>query len=468
MNLKPYPEYKDSGIPWLGQVPKNYAEYPGFALFTENNLKNVGLIENTVLSLSYGRIKIRPVEKLHGLVPSSFETYQIVKPGDIIIRSTDLQNDWTSLRIGLSNYDGIITSAYLCFRVSDIISSKFAYYLLHSFDLMKIFYGMGSGLRQNLSWTDFRRFPFFVPSLTVQAQIARILDWKTIEIAKFIKAKKRIIELLKEQKKIIINDAVTGKIDVTTGKPYPKYKDSGVEWLGQIPADWEVKKLKYITKSNVESLSNSTEPSYEFDYLEINKVKSGYIIGFPEKQVFETSPSRARRRVKYGDTIVSTVRTYLRSVLYINFEDCENLVVSTGFSVLTPFGNINKEFLGYCLRNDSFIDTVIRLSVGVSYPAIADTKLLRIKVLIPSINQQNEIIHFIKSKTATLDITISRIEKEISLMLEYRDRLIADVVTGKIDVRDILVPEVEIIEDINLDEDEIIDEESAETENNED
>src|ERR1035441_8373764 len=109
--LKPYPEYKESGLPWLGKIPAHWNEQPGFAVFREKQEKNTGLREKRVLSLSYGRIVIKSADKLHGLVPDSFETYQIVNPGDIIIRSTDLQNDWTSLRVGLVHDRGIITSA---------------------------------------------------------------------------------------------------------------------------------------------------------------------------------------------------------------------------------------------------------------------------------------------------------------------------------------------------------------------
>lgn len=119
--LKPYPEYKDSGLLWLGRVPGHWTTAPGFAAFREKEVKNTGLQEKRVLSLSYGRIVIKPLEKLHGLVPDSFETYQIVNPGDIIIRSTDLQNDKTSLRIGMVRDRGVITSAYICLKTTEAV-----------------------------------------------------------------------------------------------------------------------------------------------------------------------------------------------------------------------------------------------------------------------------------------------------------------------------------------------------------
>ena len=145
-DLEPYPEYKDTGVPWLNRVPRHWSTGPGFAAFREKQIKNIGMREKTVLSLSYGRIVVKPPEKLHGLVPDSFETYQIVDPGDIIIRSTDLQNDWNSLRVGLVRDRGIITSAYLCFRTTAGLTPEYGHQLLHTFDLMKIYYGLGSGL----------------------------------------------------------------------------------------------------------------------------------------------------------------------------------------------------------------------------------------------------------------------------------------------------------------------------------
>src|SRR6266545_2181771 len=128
--LSCYSEYKESGVSWLGRVPSHWDIKPGFAGYREKQQKNTGMAEKRVLSLSYGRIVIKSEDKLHGLVPESFETYQIVNPGDIIIRSTDLQNDWNSLRVGLVRDRGIITSAYLCFRTTGTLSPEYGYQLL--------------------------------------------------------------------------------------------------------------------------------------------------------------------------------------------------------------------------------------------------------------------------------------------------------------------------------------------------
>ena len=136
-DLKPYAEYKESGLPWLGQVPEHWETRPAFGAFLPNHERNRGMKEKTVLSLSYGRIIIKPPEKLHGLVPESFETYQIVNPGDIILRTVDLQNDHTSLRVGMVRDRGIITSAYLALRVNAGVNADFGFQFLNVWDSSK-------------------------------------------------------------------------------------------------------------------------------------------------------------------------------------------------------------------------------------------------------------------------------------------------------------------------------------------
>lgn len=212
--LNPDVPLKDSGVEWIGQVPEHWELTIGMNVFRENKRDNKGMKENTVLSLSYGKIIIKPEEKLFGLVPESFETYQIVEPNDIIIRCTDLQNDQTSLRTGLAQDKGIITSAYLNLKVINNYSAKFLHYYLHALDITKVLYKFGSGLRQNLSFLDFKRLPIIDIPLAEQQQIADYLDAQIIKIDQAIALKKAHIEKLKEYKSVLINDVVTGKVRV--------------------------------------------------------------------------------------------------------------------------------------------------------------------------------------------------------------------------------------------------------------
>ena len=212
--LNPAVPMKDSGIDWIGQIPAHWNVGPGRMCIYENKSKNTGMLESTVLSLSYGRVIVKSEDKMTGLVPESYETYQIIQPGDIVIRGTDLQNDVTSLRTGLARDKGIITSAYICLRSKENADSYFLHYLLHSYDAKKVFYGLGSGLRQNLSYVDFKYLAMPLPSIKEQRAIVEFLDEYCAKVDSSIAIKDHQIAALKEYKSNLSNAAVTGKIKV--------------------------------------------------------------------------------------------------------------------------------------------------------------------------------------------------------------------------------------------------------------
>ncbi len=214
--LNPNAPMKDSGIDWIGDIPSHWEVKPGLVALSENKRNNKGMKRNKVLSLSYGKIIVKPKEKLVGLVPESFETYQLIDEGDIVIRGTDLQNDKKSLRTGLAKNDGIITSAYLSLRVSEEFISRFMHFYLHSLDISKILYRLGSGLRQNLSFSDFKRLPVLKLPKEEQAEIVKFIDNQEHKIDVAIKIKQNQITKLNEYKVTLINAAVTGKIKVTS------------------------------------------------------------------------------------------------------------------------------------------------------------------------------------------------------------------------------------------------------------
>lgn len=212
--LNPDVPLKDSGVEWIGEIPAHWEVKPGLCFFYENKRSNKGMKEDRVLSLSYGKVIVKPVEKIIGLVPESFETYQIVEKNDIIIRGTDLQNDKTSLRTGIAIDSGIITSAYLNLGIKGSNVPDFLHYYLHALDITKILYKFGSGLRQNLTFLDFKRLPILVAPLNEQKGIVEFLSLMEIKITTTIIRKQQEIEKLKEYKATLINSAVTGKIKV--------------------------------------------------------------------------------------------------------------------------------------------------------------------------------------------------------------------------------------------------------------
>ncbi|WMW22921.1 restriction endonuclease subunit S [Methanolobus mangrovi] len=205
---------KDSGIEWIGEVPEHWRSLRIHDCAVPTKNKNIGLQNKNLLSLSYGKIKKRNFNTSFGLLPASFETYQIVNNGNIILRLTDLQNDKKSLRVGLVTQKGIITSAYLCLKFKNWIDPVFSYYLLHLYDISKVFYWYGGGLRSTMKFDDIKVLPFLVPPLLEQKAIATYLNTKTSHIDSIVETINAQIEKLKDLRKTLINDVVTGKIKV--------------------------------------------------------------------------------------------------------------------------------------------------------------------------------------------------------------------------------------------------------------
>ena len=212
--LNPDAEMKDSGIEWIGMIPKHWDVHPVYSYFGERKNKNKLGRETNLLSLSYGNVIRKDINTNGGLLPENFNSYNIVEANDIIIRPTDLQNDKHSLRTGLAMEHGIITSAYIDLCPKENVNSAYFHYLLHAYDLMKVFYNMGNGVRQGLNYSEFSRLMVFEPTSIEQQEIVDYLDSKCVEIDGAIEDKKKQLETLEEYKKSLIYEYVTGKKEV--------------------------------------------------------------------------------------------------------------------------------------------------------------------------------------------------------------------------------------------------------------
>lgn len=205
---------QDSNIEWIGEIPTDWNVRKIFQLFNQVKNKNIGMTENNLLSLSYGKIKKKNIETSFGLLPESFETYNIIEKDDIVLRLTDLQNDHRSLRVGLCKERGIITSAYVTIRLKDKQYAPYLYYLLHTFDIKKGFYGMGDGVRQGLNWDELKHLSLVLPLFDEQKEIADYLDEKCAEIDTLIEKKQQFLAEMANYKKSLIYEYVTGKKEV--------------------------------------------------------------------------------------------------------------------------------------------------------------------------------------------------------------------------------------------------------------
>lgn len=249
-----YSEMKKRSVEWIGEIPEQWETKYLFQIVSQVKCKNINGQETNLLSLSYGKIKRKNIETTEGLLPASFEGYNIVEPGDIVLRLTDLQNDHTSLRVGKVRERGIITSAYVTLRPFQG-ESQYLYYALHAYDLKKGFYGMGAGVRQGLTFTEARMIEIPFPAMEIQLAIADYLDEKCGAIDEIIEQAKATIEEYKAWKSSVIFEAVTKGLD-----PNVEMKDSGVEWIGKVPKHWSIEKAKHCV-----TIDHGSDPKTEGD-----------------------------------------------------------------------------------------------------------------------------------------------------------------------------------------------------------
>ena len=212
--LNPDAEMKDSGIEWVGEIPVHWPVHPVYSYYGERKNKNRLGKEDNLLSLSYGRVIRKDINTNDGLLQESFNTYNIVEAGDIIIRPTDLQNDKRSLRTGLVKEHGIITSAYIDLCPLKQVDSRYFHFLLHAYDVMKVFYNMGNGVRQGLNYSEFSRLMVFEPPYEEQVAMADYLETKVTEVDAIIEQKKEQMAVLDAYKRSLIFEYVTGKKEV--------------------------------------------------------------------------------------------------------------------------------------------------------------------------------------------------------------------------------------------------------------
>lgn len=451
--LKPYKDYKETGLFWINKIPRHWEWLYLSQVCEEQQVKNSDNVINNVLSLSYGNI-IRKKNIDFGLVPKEYNNYQIINSGNIILRLTDLQNDKRSLRTGLVKETGIITSAYVCLKMKRGNNPSFVHYLLHSFDTIKVFYGMGGGVRQSIGFNDIRKLRLPIPSRTEQDQIVQYLDWQLARINKFIKTKKKLIIALKEQKQAVINAAVTKGINADV-----EMKPSGVKWLGDIPKHWEVMMCKRLLTLLTDYTANGSfgDLAKNVTYLD-----SGYA------RLIRLTDLRTNLTNK-GVYVSEHSYNYLKkSSLFGGEFLIANVGAHTGYACVMPnvdfpttlapnmmMAKFNEErvLTNFIVEafNCNYIQTQIKIKANntAAQPKINKDDFKQVILAIPDIEEQQQIIRYIVEETKTIDKSILSAEQEINLITEYRTRLIFDVVTGQVDVRDI---------DINININELLDE----------
>lgn len=413
-------EMKDSGIEWVGSIPAHWKTHPVYYYFGESKNKNRFGQENNLLSLSYGKIVRKDINTSDGLLPESFNTYNIVAANDIIIRPTDLQNDKRSLRTGLVRERGIITSAYICLRPIKEIDSRFFNYLLHAYDVIKVFYNMGNGVRQGLNFSEFSRLLVFEPPVNKQKKIADYLDAKCAEIDAFTADIQTQIDTLEQYKRSVITEVVTKGLE-----PDVEMKDSGIQWIGSMPAHWNCIRGKYVLKY-------IQKPVREDD---------GVITCFRDGEVTLRSNRRedgftmADKEIGYqgidvGDLVVHGMDGFAGAI-----------GISDSRGKASPVLNVldteqNKRYIMYFLRSMAYSDVFLALATGIRVRScdLRWNKLSELFYPVPPLEEQEAIVDYIDSVLRRTDEVIAAKREQLSTLEAYKKSLIYEYVTGKKEV----------------------------------
>lgn len=439
--MQQYEKYKDSGIFWLKEVPEHWKVESFKNILKERNEKNNPIKSKEILSLSIGKGVTLYAEKTTNLdrFKDDFSQYKLAYEGDLVLNSMNMIVG----AVGVSEYFGCVSPVYYTFYggTNNFKTSKFYEYLFRCKTVQGVLYSLGKGLmaidrgegkyntlRLKVSRDDLRSLKLPHPSLSEQTEIVNFLNDKTAKIDQTIANKQKEIELLKERRQILIQKAVTKGLDDTV-----PLKDSGVDWIGEIPEHWEVRKLKQVCKININSLDERTNPNYEFEYIDIGSVTYENGIINRESFLFKNAPSRARRIAKEGDTIVSTVRTYLKAIDFVD-KSKSNYIFSTGFAVLEPNNDVYPKYLFSFIKSDAFTEQVSVNSKGMSYPAINSTELGAQKVLHLPYEEQTQIVSYLEVIEEKIAKAILLKQQEIEKLKEYKTVLIDNVVTGKIKI----------------------------------
>ena len=407
-----YEKMKDSGIEWIGSVPSHWRVHTLYQLVTQVKEKNSELLEKNLLSLSYGKIKRKDIDSPDGLLPASFDGYNIIEAGDIVLRLTDLQNDHTSLRVGLATERGIITAAYTTLRPNDTNNSKYLYYLIHAFDLKKGFYGMGSGVRQGLNYAEAKELRVVIPDQDEQDTIVRFLDEQCTQIDAIIEEAKYSVAEYKKWRASIIFEAVTKGLNSSV-----EMKDSHIDWIGLVPSHWKLSRIKNEL-DNLDYLRESISAEKRenilglYDYYgasgAIDKIDDYNV----DDKVLLIGEDGANLRMRNLPLVYRAEGKFWVNnhahILKVHDENCYGFV-----AYLLEAGDYNV-----------FI-------TGSAQPKLSQFNLMRFPMVMPPLAEQQEIEAYLDRKCSAIDALIREKEALLSELETYKRSLIFETVTGK-------------------------------------
>ena len=418
---------KDSGIEWIGEIPEGWEVVPVRSCFDEVRTKNTDGQEQNALQFKSGNIisKANFNAGTDDYVADTITNYTVVLPDTVMINGLNLNYDFKSLRVALVKEKGVITSAYLAiFPDRKKISPQYATYLFKGYETKMAFHNMGAGIRKTLGYKEFKNQPLLLPSKEEQNKISAYLDSKCSEIDAMLSKTRTSIEEYKKLKQAVITQAVTKGV-----RGEREMKDSGVEWIGEIPKEWKIQRFARVAevKSNLVSPDNYSEyPQISPENIEKD---SGKLL-LPCKTVAEVGVISGNHLFYKGQILYSKIRPKLNKVCIAPFD---GLCSADMYPIETKN---DTRYIMYCILSNGFLQQVSMITENrVKMPKINQVELSKILVSIPeTIIEQKEIADYLDAKCAEIDGLIAKKEQLVKELEGYKKSLIYEVVTGKREV----------------------------------
>ena len=430
---KTYDIYKDSGVVWIGEIPSRWKVGLVGRYFDEIKNPNTNQEETNTLQFKMGNI----ISKKDGdskYNPETIEAYNIVEPGTIMINGLNLSFDLISQRVAQVHEKGVITSTYLALKPKEGMKSDYAKYLLKAYDNNKALHAMGRGLRATLSYGTFRSEPVLVPSDNEQQSIAIFLDQKCNEIDSLISLQEEIISELQAYKQAVITEAVTKGLD-----PNAKMKDSGVEWIGEIPEGWDVKPFKYIFKNGKglsftkADLVNEGVPVISYGQVHSKQNKGTQIVDCLIRFVpVEMTLNSSLAKVHIGDFIFADTSEDLEGCGNCVYIDKEIGLYAGYHSVIAHAQSKSSNlYLAYLFLTNCWRSQIRSRVSGIKVLSISQSIINKTTVILPPLFEQQAITSYLNKKCEAIDSLISLKQQKIAKLKDYKKSIIYEYVTGK-------------------------------------
>lgn len=432
--ISSYTEYKRSNIEWMEDIPSHWDELRGqFLLRKKDNNVGDAWVSTQLLSLTQRGVIKKDINSGKGKTHSDYSTYQFVEKGDLIFCLFDI--DETPRTVGLSSFEGMITSAYSVFEAINDNDKKFLYYFFEFVDNCKGLKPYYSGMRKTVRPAEFLKILLPKPPKTEQQAIATFLNRETQRIDNLIEEKQNFIKLLKKKRQALISHVVTKGLN-----PNVEMQDSGIEWIGQVPKHWGLSKVRYLGQCQ-----NGINIGGEFFGHGTPFVSYGDVYNntsLPEKVqglVLSTEKDQDNYSVIAGDVLFTRTSETIEEIGFSAV--CKSTIEQAVFAgFLIRFrpdeGNLEIGFSEYYFRNEKLRAFFAKEMNLVTRASLSQNLLKKMPVLLPPIDEQNEIANYLQAECKKFSEIFAETEKTILLLKERRTSLISAAVTGKIDVRE--------------------------------